>query len=180
MSNFAPNLAPKRRLTAPDARLEAAALRALEAQRGRCAIAPAPRAASVTAAIVRPLLKDAGIGLSDLQRGWTAIVGERLAGLTHPEKLSAGTLTVRAHASAAPFVQHQQGLIIERTNLAGAAIKALAIRQGAPPARVSNVRPIAKPLSADEERALAAALADIRFDPLRAALMRLGRAVAAG
>ena len=138
------------------------------------------RAAGVTASIVRPLLKETGASLGDLQRNWPDIVGERLAGLTYPEKLSGGQLTIKAHASAAPFVQHQQGLIIERANLAGATIKTVAIKQGALPARVSNVRPLAKPLSPDEERALAATLANIRFEPLRAALMRLGRAVSAG
>jgi hypothetical protein len=174
------NLAPKRRLSAPDERLEAAAVRLLEAQRGRRAIAPPPSAARVTAAITRPLLKDErGASLSDLQRNWRDIVGERLAGLTFPEKLSGSILTVKAHASAAPFVQHQQSLIIERANLAGASLKSLQIKQGALPARTSNVRPVTKPLTQDEEKALAATLAGIRFEPLRAALMRLGRAVSA-
>jgi hypothetical protein len=176
-------LAPARRLSAPDERLEAAATRCLQARRGRKAIAPPPRAAGFAAAIMRPLLKDAGASLSDLQRSWPEIVGERLAGLTYPEKLQRGDagaiLTVRAHASAAPFVQHQQTLIIERANLAGAGVRALQIKQGALPQRQSNVRPVSRPLSEDEERALAATLGDIKSDRLRAALMRLGRAVSA-
>ena len=163
--------------------MEAAATRCLEAQRGRKVIAPPPRAAGFAAALLRPLLKDAGASLSDLQRSWRDVVGERLAGLTYPEKLQRGdagaVLTVRAHASAAPFVQHQQRLIIERANLAGAGLKAIQIKQGALPTRSSNVRPVARPLSPEEERALAATLGDIKSDRLRAALMRLGRAVSA-
>jgi hypothetical protein len=177
-------VAPARRLSAPDERLEAAATRCLEAQRGRKAIAPPPRAAGLAVALLRPLLKDAGASLSDLQRSWPEIVGERLSGLTYPEKLQRGdagaTLTVRAHASAAPFVQHQQTLIIERANLAGAGLKAIQIKQGALPLRPSNLRPVTRPLSPDEERALAATLGAIKSDRLRAALMRLGRAVSAG
>jgi hypothetical protein len=174
------NLAPKRRLTAPDERLEAAAARYLEAQRGRKAYAPEPNAARHAAAITRPILKEQrGASLTDLQRNWRDIVGERLATLTWPEKLNGAILTVKAHASAAPFVQHQQALIIERANLAGAALKSLQIRQGALPQRNSNVRPVSRPLNPEEEAALAATLANIRFDPLRAALMRLGRAVTA-
>ncbi len=174
------NLAPKRRLSAPDERLEAAAARYLEAQRGRKAYAPEPNASRYTSAITRPLLKEQrGASLTDLQRNWRDIVGERLATLTWPEKLSGAILTVKAHASAAPFVQHQQALIIERANLAGATLKSLQIRQGALPARSSNVRPVTKPLTAQEEAALAATLANVKFEPLRAALMRLGRAVSA-
>ena len=179
MANLAHN-----RTSADDPRREAAAAQALESRRGRAAIKGAPPAGRYVAAIVTPLLKQSGAGLADLQRAWGEIVGERLAGLTYPEKLQRGdggaTLVVIAHASAAPFVQHQQGLIIERANLAGGAIKRLQIRQGALPARAANVRALTKPLTFDEEAALAAALAAIRCEPLRAALMRLGRAVAGG
>jgi len=175
------NLASRGRTSADDARLEAAAARALDARRGRSQIAPPPSAGRYTAAILTPLLKGAGASLSDLQRAWAEIVGDRLAGLTHPEKLTRGdngaTLVVVVHASAAPFVQHQQGLIIERANLAGAGVKRLQIRQGALPARAANVRLPTKPLSIDEEKALAATLAPIQSDLLRAALFRLGRAV---
>ncbi|MGE3866051.1 MAG: DciA family protein, partial [Hyphomonadaceae bacterium] len=107
----------ERRLADP--RLEAAAGRALEQRRGRAAIAAAPRAGGFASAVLAPLLKESAASLGDLKRHWPEIVGDRLAGLTSPEKLAAGALVVRAHASAAPFVQHQAALIIERANLAG-------------------------------------------------------------
>lgn len=168
---------------AVDPRLEAMAAQALENTRGREAIRPPANAGKAARVVLGDLLKDQGVGIGDLQRHWQEIVGERLSGLTAPEKMvwaaDGYLLTVRAHASAAPFVQHQAKLIIERANLAGAKIKALQIRQGAPPARPGNVAALAKPLSPEEEAAIAAALT--RFAPgrLRDALLRLGRAVAA-
>jgi len=175
------NPAFKTRLSAPSARLEAAAAHALESRRGRAQIAAAPAASRFTAALIRTMIKDGAATLADLQRAWPEIVGARLAALTAPEKLqrAEGVLTVVAHASAAPFVQHQQSLIVERANLAGAAIKRVAIRQGALPARASNVRPAVRPLAPEEEVALAAALGGVASESLRAALLRLGRAVAA-
>jgi hypothetical protein len=151
----------------------------LENTRGRGAIPAPPLASALANSVLAPLLKDAGASLGHLQRHWADIVGERLAGLTAPEKLSGPTLTVRAHSSAAPFVQHQSKLILERANLAGARITALAIRQGAPPARKANIGPLVKPLTPEEEQAVAAALGQFSPGRLRDALMRLGRAVAA-
>jgi hypothetical protein len=168
---------------AVDPRLEALAAQALEHTRGRAVIQPPGNAGKTAAAILAPLLKEQGVGIGDLQRHWTDIVGERLASLTAPEKMQWGAdgyvLTVRAHASAAPFVQHQAKLIIERANLAGARVKALTIRQGSPPARPGNVAPLAKPLSPEEEAAIAAALSRVAPGRLRDALLRLGKAVAA-
>lgn len=159
------------------------AAQALENTRGRAAIAGQPNAGRAVTAVLGDLLKDQGVGIGDLQRHWAEIVGDRLSGLTAPEKLTWGAdgyvLTVKAHASAAPFVQHQAKLIIERANLAGARIKALQIRQGAPPARPGNIGPLVRPLSPEEEAAIAAALARVAPGRLRDALLRLGKAVAA-
>ncbi len=165
---------------APEPFREAVAARVLERRRGRAPVAGPPQAGAVAAGVLSPLLRDAGIGLTDLKRHWAEIVGERLAGLTLPEKLAAGVLTVRAHASAAPFVQHQSALILERARLSGAQLTALAIRQGAIPRAASNVAAVTAPLSAEEESVLAAALAGVADGALKAALLRLGRAIAAG
>jgi hypothetical protein len=168
---------------AVDPRLEAMAAQALENTRGRAAFQPQANAGKLARSVLGDLLKDQGVGIGDLQRHWQDIVGDRLSGLTAPEKLTWSAdgyvLTVKAHASAAPFVQHQSKLIIERANLAGARIKALQIRQGAPPARQGNVAPVTKPLSPEEEAAIVAALSRVAPGRLRDALLRLGRAVAA-
>jgi hypothetical protein len=161
-----------------DPRLEALASAALEHVRGRAPIAPAPRAGGVAARVVAPLLRDRGASLSDLQRNWAEIVGERLGKVTTPEKLAAGVLTLKVPGAAAPYVQQQLPLILDRANLAGAKITSLAIRQGAPPTRaVSNVAPVDRVLTQDEETAMSTALTGLGPGRLRDSLMRLGRAV---
>lgn len=169
-----------------DPRLEEAAARALENVRGK-AVRPnyTPQAGKLAAAIVRPLLPaKREKSLDELKRQWPEIVGEKLALMTQPEKLSGSgksrVLTIKVAGPAAPFVQHQQGFLLERCNLAGAALSNISIQQGviARPTG-SNLRPLSKPLSAAEERALAQTLADVDNPKLKAALMRLGRAVAA-
>jgi hypothetical protein len=169
---------------AQDPRAEAAAAAALAAMRGRPAIKAAPRGAAALNKILKPILPEgAGATLAQLKRAWPEIVGERLAQLTEPEKLTrsgkeAGVLTIKCAGSAAPFVQHQQSLLLERANLAGAKVAKLAIVQGAPARpKMSNLAPISAPLSADEESALAAALAKVGDPRLKAALARLKRAV---
>lgn len=181
---------PRRRkpvLTGPaayDPRREAAAEEALAAQRGRATPPPAPKAGMYAAALIKPLIGEAGLTLAELRRRWAEIVGEKFAQLTEPEKLTHGkdgaTLTVRAAGAAAPFVQHQSPLIQERCRLAGGAITEIIIRQG-PIARpkAGNLRPLQRPLSAAEERALHAALASVEDPGLKRALVRLSRAVAA-
>lgn len=169
-----------------DPRLEAAALEALSRQRGKAAWKGGPpQAGALTAAIMRDKIapKQTGKSVLELRRQWSDIVGAKLAQMTEPEKISRGpagaTLTVRVAGPAAPFIQHQSALIIERCNLAGAGVKALQIKQGAIARKgaASNVRPLSAPLSADEERLLALSLAPIGSPALKAALTRLGRAI---
>jgi hypothetical protein len=170
-----------------DPEMEAKAAAALARARARAPRRHAPpQAGAVAQRIVAPILSQAREKtIDELRRQWPEIVGEKLAQLTCPEKLgrnSAGrVLTLKVAGPAAPFVQHQQALILERCNLAGADLKGLAIVQGAlaRPKTQANVRPLSQPLSAAEEQALAAALADIANPRLREALMRLGRAVSA-
>jgi len=179
---------PSQRARTPgqiDPGLEAAARAELADRRGRAERPGPPAIGSIAAKLAKPLLPNEGVTLKELQRRWEDIVGERLAQLTAPEKLTARktgvVLTVRAVGSAAPFVQHQSGLIRERLRLAGADIAELAISQGPLPRTTEgNVRPVARPLSPDEEKALAAALASVHDPGLKSALTRLGRAIAAG
>lgn len=179
---------PKPALARPegpvDARLEAAALAALSQTRGKAVWKGGPpRAGALAAAIVRAKVPPkTGKTLLELKRQWRDIVGDKLAGMTEPEKIARGpagkTLTVKVAGPAAPFVQHQANLIMERCNLAGADIKGVTIKQGVITKKsVSNVRPLSAPLSADEERILAQSLDAIGSPTLKAALMRLGRAV---
>lgn len=161
---------------------EGEASQALSANRGRQTIAPPPTTNKALAAVLKPLLKDTGLGLAELKRRWRGIAGESFARAT-PVKLAAGTLTIHVPSALAPFLQQQTPLLVERLRTAGAKVKAIRVDHRAPPrpaTQPSNVRPLQKPLSAPEEAALAQTL-DQASDPgLRSALLRLGRAVKQG
>lgn len=161
---------------------EAEASQKLSASRGRQTIAPPPTANKALAAVLKPLLKDTGLGLAEMNRRWRDIAGEAFSRAT-PVKLAAGTLTIHVPSALAPFLQQQTPLLLERLRTAGAKVKAIRVDHRAParpPTQPSNVRPLQKPLSAAEEAALAKTLDSASDDGLRSALLRLGRAVKQG
>lgn len=161
---------------APDPRAEARASQALAGQRGRLRVAPPPVAGKAVAKVLKPLLRETGLGLNEMKRRWGEIAGDSFARAT-PEKLATGVLTLRVPGALAPFLQQQLPLLIERLRLAGAKVKSVRLEQRTAPASKPNVAPPAKALTQSEETALAQAL-DPALDPgLRSALMRLGRAV---
>lgn len=168
---------------APDrAADEARAASALNGQRGRGTIPPAPPAGKAAAALMKPLLKEGAgtMGLNELKRRWAEVAGSSFAPCI-PEKLTAGVLTLRAPAALTPFLQQQAPLLIERLKTAGAKVKSVRIEQRSAPVRpTANVRPLRRGLSAAEETALAQALDPVSDPALKSALMRLGRAVKQG
>ncbi|MCC5981913.1 MAG: DUF721 domain-containing protein [Oceanicaulis sp.] len=109
--------------------------------RGRPAAPPPPAAARALGAVMRPLAKAFGPGVSELDEHWEAIVGEALARWSSPEKLSAGLLTVRARGPAAALIEAQSAVILERVaQYAGRAPKRLRIVQGSLAAPAGPVR----------------------------------------
>ncbi len=121
------------------------------------------------------------LGLSEMRRHWSEIVGPPFAGKTSPEKLVGGVLTLAAPGSLAPVLQQQIPLLIERLALAGAKVTSVRIEQRAQgPARAPNVRALRKQLTEQEEAALAASVKTVDDPGLKNALMRLGRAVREG
>ncbi len=181
-----PKRAPLPRPLGPlDPQLEEAAARALETRRGKAVYKGGPpQAGALATRIMRPLTKSgqSGKSLDEIKRQWRDIVGEKLAQMTEPEKLTSSTatgrvLTIKVAGPAAPFVQHQTPLLLERCNLAGADLTRLTIKQGVIARPAGNVRPLSSPLSADEERLLLASLKDIGNPRLKAALLKLGRQV---
>jgi hypothetical protein len=129
---------------------------------------------------LKPLISQGGMGLNELKRRWADIAGDSFARAA-PEKLVAGTLTLRAPGALAPFLQQQAPLLIERLKVAGAKIKAVKIEQRATQLpRASNVRRLKQPLTATEESALAKSLDPVDDPNLKSALMRLGRALKQG
>lgn len=145
--------------------------------------------ASAVDGITRPIFGRRGLADGAIVHHWQAIVGERFAALTAPEKLvfptgarSGGTLHLRvAGGGIATQLQHLEPLLVERINrhFGYQAVARLHFKQG--PVAGAADSPAAKPpaLDADEEAALAACL-DVVDDPdLRAVLQSLGRSVIA-
>lgn len=165
---------------AVDPQAEARAAAALNAKRGRMSIAPAPSAGKAVTSVLKPLLKETGLGLGELKRRWSDLAGESFSRAA-PEKLAAGVLTLRVPSALAPFLQSQTPLLIERLRVAGAKIKSVRIEQRATPAVPhANVRKLERALTAAEEAALKQALDPVGDPCLKSALMRLGRAVKQG
>jgi len=165
--------------TAPQkVRSEAEAAALLAARRGRTAIAPPPNAGRTVASVLRLLRRETALGLRELQRRWSEIAGPPFADKTEPEKLAGGVLTLRAPGALAPLLQQQAPLLIERLKLAGASVTSIKIVQRAPVrAQSGNIGPLRRDLSPIEEATLVDTLSPVADPKLRAALLRLGKAV---
>lgn len=161
----------------------------LSRRRTRPAPRPAPKAGRALQGLIKELDAKFGRGASALEPRWREIVGDRLARVTRPQKLTkgrggaGGTLELRVAGPAALLVQHQSEDIIARVNLflGAGSVDKLRIAQGPvkPPADIAappKRRPAAPPLAAQDEAALKAAVADAP-NALKGPLERLGRAV---
>ncbi len=169
---FRPTPAP-----GPDPQAETRAAQALNGKRGRGSWSAAPRAGKAAAKLLKPLIPQSSMGVAELKRRWGDIAGDSFARAT-PEKLVAGTLTLRAPGALAPFLQQQVPLLIERLKMAGARIKAVKIEQrAASKPRPANVGPLKGPLTPIEDSALSKTLEPVSDPGLKSALMRLGRAL---
>jgi hypothetical protein len=160
----------------------------LSRRRSRPLPRPAPRAGRALAPMIKALDERFGRGAGALEPRWREIVGDRLARVTRPQKLTrgragqGGVLELRVAGPAALLVQHQSEEILARVNLflGPGAVDKLRIAQGpvkplpniAAPAR----RQTAPVLTAQAEADLAASL-EPAPEGLKAALQRLGRAV---
>src|SRR6185503_12882569 len=97
---------------------------------GRGQIAPPPAASRAVTAILKPLLKETGMGLNELKRRWAEVAGESFSRAA-PEKLAGGVLTLSCPGALAPFLQQQVPLLIDRLKVAGAKVKTVRIEQRA-------------------------------------------------
>jgi hypothetical protein len=121
-----------------------------------------------------------GFAESRLLTDWQAVVGERLAEVCLPEKLSRdGVLTIRVSPSFGLELQHLEPKILERiaTFFGHRAVSRLKLRQGEVERPRRAVRRESRPLTPGEDAALKEELADVEDEGLREALDRLGRAV---
>jgi hypothetical protein len=159
-------------------------------QRGRSLVGPDAdgerrhgfRAVGVMASkLAAPIVAKRGGGiLVRLKADWLAIVGPEWAVVAWPAALGRdGALKLRTAPAAALELQHRAPLLIERINLyfGRRAVTRLVLVQGALPRIPEPVGPIRPWLAASEAEALDRRVADIADPELRAALVRLGRAV---
>lgn len=136
-----------------------------------------------------------GFAGTDIILSWPEIVGERLAGSSHPirmqwprrgagqapgERPDPATLIVRCEGAFALELQHLAPLVVERVNAVYGwrCVGRIVIKQGPVP-RPAPPPPAPPPLSAEERARLALSLTEIESDALRDALGRLGGAVVA-
>lgn len=159
----------------------------LSRRRTRPAPRPTPRASKSLAPLIRKLDEQFGRGAGALEPRWREIVGDRLARVTRPQKLTRGkggqpgVLELRVAGAAALLVQHQSEDILARVNLflGAGSVDRLRIAQGpikplAEPAQRPKRSAAPPPLPAGAEAELDASLAAAP-DALKAALTRLGR-----
>lgn len=168
---------------------EAEAREILSRRRTRPAPRPAPKAGRHLQGLIKGLDEKFGRGAGALEPRWREIVGEQLARVTRPQKLTkgrggaGGVLELRVAGPAALLVQHQSAEILGRVNLflGAGSVDKLRIAQGPiKPLSEATSRPRhpsrPPPLPAEDEAALTRAV-DAAPDGLRTALQKLGRAV---
>lgn len=151
-------------------------------------VRPAPRAAGdVAIKVLRGEIAKAGPSSTRLEAGWTEIVGEKLARVTRPGKVTKGPrgreLTVHVLPAAAVIVEHQSELIRQRVSVAaGGDIVGVRLKQG-PLSAGAKSKPTSKaatrrlPLSPDARAAITEAASKIDNPRLRAAIVALGEAM---
>jgi hypothetical protein len=166
---------------------ESEAREILARRRTRPPLRPPPPAGKSLAPLIRQLDDRFGKGAGALESRWREIVGDRLAAVTRPQKLTKGrggqpgVLELRVAGPAALLVQHQSAEILSRVNLflGAGAVDRLRIAQGpVKPLTQSGkpARPRAAPLPASVEREIDASVEGAP-EGLRAALAKLGRAI---
>ncbi len=138
--------------------------------------------------LVRNAFRRQGFAATEVVTRWAAIVGERVARRSLPERVTfptgksvGGTLHIRVEGPMATELQHVEPQVIERVNAfyGYPAIANVALKQGRlPPTRRSVPKP-KRVLSEDARNTLDTALAGTSNEGLRAALEALGRQVLA-
>jgi hypothetical protein len=168
---------------------DAEAREILSRRRTRPAPRPAPKAGRALQGLIKELDAKFGRGASALEPRWREIVGERLARVTRPQKLTkgrggaGGVLELRVAGPAALLVQHQSEDILQRVNLflGAGSVEKLRIAQG--PVKPLADAPAARPRKSAASPLPAAAEADLKAavdgapEALKGPLERLGRAV---
>ncbi len=146
-----------------------------------------PRIGKFVAKVTQPIFKKSGYSGGELATHWADIVGERLAKLSYPTKLSharnpqisGGNLTVRVAGAVALEIEHTAPQIIERINryFGYPAVGRLKIEQGPLPLPKRIEKKALRPLSDSEEKAVKEVASGVENPDLKARLEKLGRLV---
>ncbi|HLB06424.1 MAG TPA: DciA family protein, partial [Alphaproteobacteria bacterium] len=135
------------------------------------------------AKVTEPHFRAEGLVEATVLSQWPAIVGERLARFSAPERVLAdGTLRLRVTGGAALEIQHLEPQILERlaSHFGYRALRRLVLVQGPLPARPEPpTRPARRALEPEEAVELEGAVGSIGAPGLKSALAALGRAVIA-
>ena len=121
-----------------------------------------------------------GFAESRLITDWQVIVGERLAEVCLPEKLSRdGALSIRVTPAFALELQHLEPKVLERiaTFFGHRAVTRLKLKQGEVARHEKHQQRQPRSLTEREAAELDTKLANVDDDKLKEALERLGRAV---
>ena len=121
-----------------------------------------------------------GFAESRLLTDWQVVVGERLADVCLPEKLSRdGVLTIRVSPAFGLELQHLEPKILERiaTFFGHRAVSRLKLRQGEVQRPERRKARESRTLTPGEDAELENQLSKVDDDGMRDALERLGRAV---
>lgn len=132
--------------------------------------------------LTRKKLPKKAATLSRLKVEWTDIVGEQLARLCRPEKLTPAKggrrLTLMVIPAAAGLVQHQSAIIRQRVSVAaGGDITAIKVLQGQFGATQKVTKQARIPLTEEQRVALIESAQSIEDKNLREAIVALGEAV---
>lgn len=132
---------------------------------------------ALLAPLLRPAFAKRAPAIAQLAADWPAIVGPRLAEVTTPHRLAAGSLTLACAGPVALELQHTAPALIERinTHLGRKAVERLRFAQNLLPPLACAAPPADPAIAAAVERRLDG----LPASALRDALAALGRAVQA-
>ena len=143
--------------------------------------------AKLLAGILDPAARRRGFAEASLLADWATIVGPTLARRCQPLRIdhapgrrSGGTLLLRVGGAAALEIQHAAPQILERINayFGRRVVRQLRMLQMPLPVAPEPPPRATRALSPAEEAALSSTVGGIADDPLREALLALGRTVA--
>lgn len=139
--------------------------------------------------VTKPLIKTHGFSDPQIFHQWRAIVGEQLAGVSCPMRLSrqgaskmgGSTLKVRVLGAAALEFEHMSPQILERINrfYGYKAVARISLEQGPLPLRKKQVQHRPRKLSKREVAEIEESTKGIGDDELRQSLQSLGKAIRA-